>query len=254
MNPVTQAITIEFEKCGNDAVYFLKNYFYIQHPITGKILFNLYPFQEKLVEAILTNDYIIINKSRQMGISTLMLGIALWKSLFSVQRILIATTKQAVSINQLNKLHYAYENLPYWFKHSYQLRDKSKNYLDFSNGSRIMVRPVHRNAVVSETLDAVYVDECAWISDMEEFYCATRPTLTQTNGQFVVMSSPNKVGNWFANTFFHAQHAMNVFKPIELPWHVHPDRDEKWMERMKQYDTEDEISENYNCVFLPNKK
>ena len=78
-----QIIAAEYQKCATDPVHFMRKYGYIQHPTRGKILFDLYPFQEKSLDEISKHDYSIILKSRQLGISTLSAGYALWNMLFN---------------------------------------------------------------------------------------------------------------------------------------------------------------------------
>ena len=39
----------EIRKCREDAAYFIKNYVYITHPIRGRVKFDLYRFQERIV-------------------------------------------------------------------------------------------------------------------------------------------------------------------------------------------------------------
>ncbi len=60
----------EYVKCASDPVYFLKKYCMIQHPIQGKVPFALYDFQEKTVGEFVNNQFKIILKARQLGIST----------------------------------------------------------------------------------------------------------------------------------------------------------------------------------------
>jgi hypothetical protein len=47
----------EYIKCAKDPVYFFKKYCYIQHPSRGKILFNLYDFQENLMHDVEKNPF-----------------------------------------------------------------------------------------------------------------------------------------------------------------------------------------------------
>ena len=44
---IKKIIREQYKKCSEDPVYFMRQYCYIQHPIKGKIKFNLFPFQEK---------------------------------------------------------------------------------------------------------------------------------------------------------------------------------------------------------------
>ena len=69
-----QIIRQEYIKCAQSPAHFMKKYCNIQHPQRGRILFNLYPFQERVLHLMQENPYSIILKSRQLGISTLATG------------------------------------------------------------------------------------------------------------------------------------------------------------------------------------
>ena len=77
-----EIIADEYKKCAADPVHFMRKYCIIQHPTKGKMYFNLYPFQEDTLHDLRDNRYNIILKSRQLGISTLTAGYALWAMLF----------------------------------------------------------------------------------------------------------------------------------------------------------------------------
>jgi len=79
---IKDRIKEEFVKCATDPVYFMKKYYMIQHPLKGRQFFDLYPFQEKVLKLFQKHDYSIINKSRQLGISTLVSAYSLWMMLF----------------------------------------------------------------------------------------------------------------------------------------------------------------------------
>ena len=59
-NNLKQIIKQEYLKCAQDPVHFMKKYCYIQHPMKGKIPFNLYDFQEKTLREVRKNRYNII--------------------------------------------------------------------------------------------------------------------------------------------------------------------------------------------------
>ena len=79
---IKEIIKQEFIKCAKDPVYFMKKYYWIQHPQRGRIQFNLYQFQEQVLKLFQNKEYLVINKSRQLGISTLSSAYALWLMLF----------------------------------------------------------------------------------------------------------------------------------------------------------------------------
>jgi hypothetical protein len=110
-------IKSEFIKCAKDPVYFMKKYYMIQNPKQGRIKFSLYPFQEVVLNHMQGEDYLIINKSRQLGISTLCSAFSLWTMLFQKDKnVLCIATKQETAKNMVTKVRFAYDNLPNGYK------------------------------------------------------------------------------------------------------------------------------------------
>ena len=92
---IKERIKHEFITCAQDPVYFMKKYYMIQHPQRGRMLFDLYPFQEKVLKLFQKHPESIINKSRQLGISTLVSAYSLWLMIFSKDKnVLVIATKQ----------------------------------------------------------------------------------------------------------------------------------------------------------------
>ena len=87
---IKKIIAQEYIKCAKDPSYFMKKYCYIQHPTRGRILFNLYPFQSKVLHLFRDEQYIITLKSRQLGISTLASAYSLWLMLFHKDKNVLA--------------------------------------------------------------------------------------------------------------------------------------------------------------------
>lgn len=57
----------ELKKCATDPIYFMKNYVFIRHPKRGRIKFDLYDFQENLVDTFHKNRFSVVLASRQVG-------------------------------------------------------------------------------------------------------------------------------------------------------------------------------------------
>ena len=106
-----KVIRQEYLKCAKDPVHFMRKYCYIQHPQRGRIQFNLFPFQEKVLKLLRDNPYSIILKSRQLGISTLSAGLSLWIMTFHKDKnVLCIATKQETAKNMVTKVKFMYEN------------------------------------------------------------------------------------------------------------------------------------------------
>ena len=136
---IKQIILQEYTKCAQDPVYFMKKYCYIQHPQRGRILFSLYPFQEKVLHLFRDNQNIITLKSRQLGISTLAAGYSMWLMLFHKDKnILALATTQATARNLVSKVIFMYDQLPKWMR--LEFSEKNKLSLRLKNGSKIQAK------------------------------------------------------------------------------------------------------------------
>jgi hypothetical protein len=219
----------EYKKCAQDPVHFMKKFCTIQHPQKGKIPFHLYPFQEDALHDLRDHDYNIILKSRQLGISTLSAGYALWlMTFFGDKNILVIATKQEVAKNLVLKVKVMYENLPSWLK--LPAVEDNKLSLRLNNGSQIKATSSSGDSGRSEALSLLIIDEAAFISNVEEIWISAQQTLA-TGGGAIILSTPNGTGNFFHKTWVGAEEGTNRFNTIRLHWSVHPDRDQSWRDK-----------------------
>jgi len=219
----------EYIKCATDPVHFMKKYCFIQHPQRGKILFTLYPFQEKVLQLFKDNPYSLILKSRQLGISTLTAGYSLWLMLFHEgKNVLCVATKQETAKNLVTKVKFMYDNLPSWLQISTE--ENNKLTLRLTNGSQIKATSAASDAGRSEAVSMLVVDEAAFIEGIDNIWASAQQTLS-TGGGAIVLSTPNGTGNWFHKMWTKAEAKENEFLPIRLPWMVHPERDQSWRDR-----------------------
>ena len=194
-NDLKHIIRKEYLKCASDPAHFMKKYCHIQHPQRGRVLFNLYPFQEKTLGLLRENPYSVILKSRQLGISTLAGGYSLWLMIFHKDKnILCIATKQETARNMVTKVKYMYENLPSWLKIS--ASENNKLSLRLSNGSIIKATSASSDAGRSEAVSLLLIDEAAFIDNIGEIWASAQQTLA-TGGGAIVLSTPYGTGNWF---------------------------------------------------------
>lgn len=226
---IKKIIAQEYIKCAKDPAYFMRKYCYIQHPTRGRILFNLYPFQEKVLHLFRDNQFLITLKSRQLGISTLAAGYSLWLMLFHKDKnVLALATTQATARNLVTKVIFMYDELPKWLKLPHV--EKNKLSLRLKNGSKVQAKSSNTDAARSEAVSLLLIDEAAFIDNIEETFTAAQQTLA-TGGQCMALSTPNGIGNWFHQTWVKAEAAENSFVPIRLPWTVHPERNQAWRDQ-----------------------
>ena len=227
-----QIIREEYIKCAQDPAHFMRKYCYIQHPQRGRVIFNLYPFQGKVLNLWKENPYSIVLKSRQLGISTLAASYSLWLMLFHKDKnVLCLATKQETAKNMVTKVRFMYDNLPSWLKIAAD--ENNKLSLKLSNGSQIKAVSAAGDAGRSEAVSLLIVDEAAFIENIGEIWASAQQTLA-TGGGAIVLSTPFGTGNWFHQTWVKAESQENDFLPIKLPWYVHPERDEVWRKRQDE--------------------
>jgi len=238
----------EYIKCAQDPVYFFRKYMTIAHPTKGSIKFDLYRFQELAFKELIDNDYNIILKARQMGISTLTAGYALWMMLFQKnKKVLVIATKQDVAKNLVSKVRYAHENLPKWLQNK-TLEDNRLS-LKFGNGSEIKAVASSPDAGRSESLSLLILDEAAFIEYIDTIWGASQQTLA-TGGKCIALSTPNGMGNWFHRMWVGAKEGDNNFNPINLHWSLHPDRGQEWRDEQDKILGGKLAAQECDCDFI----
>jgi hypothetical protein len=241
-------IKAEFKKCAMSVDYFLSKYSYIQHPIRGRVLFELYGYQKDAVGQFEDHDYNIVLKGRQIGISTLVAGYALWLMLFhNDKNILVIATKQETAKNLVTKVRYMHANLPVWLRGN--CVEDNKLSMRFSNGSQIKAVARSKDAGRSEALSLLILDEAAFIEGADEIWTAAQATLS-TGGKAILLSTPNGVGNFFHKMWQQAEAGTNNFNPILLDWRVHPERDQDWRNRQTEILGEMQASQEHDASFI----
>jgi len=247
---IKEIIKAEYIKCATDPVHFFRKYCYITHPVKGRVLFHLYPFQEDVLNDLRNNRFSIINKSRQLGISTLSAGFALWTMLFQKDKtVLCIATKQETAKGMVEKVQFMYNSLPSWLKGNIKPISDNKLSLKLANNSQIVATSAASDAGRSYAVSLLIVDEAAFIEGIDRIYTSIKPTIA-TGGGIIALSSPNGVGNWFHRMYTEAEIGKNEFKAIKLRWDLHPDRDEKWEATERTNMSPREFAQEYDCDFL----
>ena len=240
----------EIVKCGRDPLYFMKRYAKVRTQKHGVVPFKTWPFQDDCVRDFMKNRLNIVNKARQLGLSTVTAVYALWLALFQKDRsILVIATKLPTAINFIKKVKVALQNLPPWLVLP-KIKTENKSQLAFSNGSEITAITTSVDAGRSEALSLLIVDEAAWIRNFDDIWTGLYPTLSDGAGCAILMSTPNGVGGQFYKLCSEAKSGHNDFNYIELKWDVRPDHDQEWFARETRGFGRKRIAQEHMCDFL----
>lgn len=216
-----EELKAEVKLCRKDPCYFIRNYVKIIHQIRGEMLFDLYPFQEKIIHALEENRFNIIRKFRQGGATTIACAYALWVITFLKNKTVpILSIGDTESVETLERVKLMYDCLPTFLK--VPMIKKNEHVLSLSNGSKIISRPSKKTSGRSLAGYFLIIDEAAFIESIEHIWASVYPIIS-TGGRVFIISTVNGVGNWYHNMWDGATREENSFHPIEIHWKEHPE-------------------------------
>jgi len=260
----TEQQIIEIAKCADPITgpqYFLENYFYIQHPTKGRIKYQPFEYQVRLVDSYHNYRYSINLMPRQTGKSTTAAGYLLWYAMFvSDSTILVAAHKYTGSQEIMQRIRYGYESVPDYIRAG--VTSYNKGSIDFDNGSRIVSATTTENTGRGMSISLLYCDEFAFVRPgiAKEFWTSISPTLA-TGGKCIITSTPNSDEDQFALIWRQANKrtdeygnetelGVNGFKAFRSYWKEHPDRDEKWEAEQRAQLGEERFRREMDCEFI----
>jgi hypothetical protein len=264
--PFTDEQLTEFAKTAdhkNGAYFFMDNFFWIQHPVRGKIQYNAFPYQVKLLQVYHENRFSINMLSRQTGKTTTAAGYLLWYAMFVPDStILVAAHKYDGAQEIMQRIRYAYENCPDHVRAG--VTSYNKGSIEFDNGSRIQAQTTTETTGRGLSISLLYVDEFAYVRPTiaTEFWTSISPTLS-TGGQAIITSTPNSDEDQFALIWKGANKredefgnetdlGVNGFKAYKSIWKDHPERDEKWADEERGRIGDERFRREHLCEFIIN--
>lgn len=260
---VTPEQNQEFLKCALDPVYFARNYVYITHPTKGRELFNLFDFQEDMIRTYNNYRKVVSMCSRQLGKTTTAGAYLLWFAIFQTDvSVLIAANIFKAATEIMDRVRFAYENLPDWLRPGAVTYNVQK--IVFDNGSKIESTTTTPSSGRGKSISLLMVDELAFVKSRiaEEFWTAISPTLS-TGGKCIVCSTPNSDEDTFAKIWYGANRTqdeygnerpdgvgVNGFKAFKALWHQHPDRDHDWAEQQRNEIGYEKFAREHDLQFI----
>ena len=262
----TQDQLEEFMKCADPITgpeYFMDNFFYIQHPTKGKMLYHPFEYQKRLIQTYHNYRFSISLMPRQTGKSTSAAGYLLWYAMFVPDStILIAAHKYTGAQEIMQRIRYAYELCPNHIRAG--VTSYNKGSIDFENGSRIVSQTTTETTGRGMSISLLYADEFAFVRPTigKEFWTSISPTLA-TGGKCIITSTPNSDEDQFAYLWKGAnkcedeygnktEMGINGFKAYRAYWNEHPDRDEKWADEQRAQLGEERFRREMDCEFIIN--
>ena len=258
----------EFARCADPVtgpMYFMEHFFYIQHPTRGKMLYQPFEYQKRLINNYHNNRFSISLMPRQTGKSTSAAGYLLWYAMFVPDAtILVAAHKYLGAQEIMQRIRYAYELCPNHIRAG--ATSYNKGSLEFDNGSRIVSQTTTENTGRGMSITLLYLDEFAFVRPTiaKEFWTSITPTLS-TGGKAIITSTPNSDEDQFALIWKGANKVedeygnprpnglgVNGFRAFRAFWREHPDRDTAWADEQRAQLGEERFRREMDCEFVIN--
>jgi len=241
----------EFVKCQEDPIYFTKKYIKIVSLDEGLVSFDIYPFQEKLINNFHNNRFNICKMPRQSGKSTTVVSYLLHYVVFNDNvNVGILANKASTAKDLLGRLQKSYENLPKWMQQGVQVWNKAS--LELENGSKIIAASTSASAVRGMSFNIIFLDEFAFIPNhiADEFFSSVYPTISSGKTTKVVIVSTPKGMNHFYRLWHDSERGRNEYIPTEVHWSEVPGRDATWKAQTISNTSAQQFQQEFECDFL----
>ena len=241
----------EFIKCSKDPIYFIKKYIKIVSLDEGVIPFNLYDFQETMVNRFHEKRFNIAKLPRQSGKSTVVTSYLLWYVIFNPNvNVAILANKAATAREMLGRLQLSYENLPKWMQQG--IIGWNKGSVELENGSRLLAASTSASAVRGMSFNVIFLDEFAFVPNniAEQFFSSVYPTISSGKSTKVIIISTPHGMNMFYKLWHDAERGTNEYTHTEVHWSQVPGRDAEWKEQTIRNTSEQQFRVEFECEFL----
>lgn len=222
----------EFLRCKNSFLYFCSRYIYIEQ-VGGDVYLNPYSPQKKLIKTIQEDRFVLVLKSRQIGISTIIQAYCTWLTVFYDNAVVGVISKDAPEATDFaRKIRGMVDKLPKWMSPGYAKYTEQSFIL--KNGSKVYASPVNPNApektLRGKAITFLVIDEAAFVKFVDEAWTSMVPALStsqmhakKANVPYgtVLLSTPNKTvgtGKWFYEKYTKAESNTDIFTPFTIHW------------------------------------
>ncbi|MHA1802260.1 MAG: hypothetical protein ACTSWJ_11030 [Candidatus Heimdallarchaeaceae archaeon] len=266
----------EFLKCKNSFDYFCENYILIELPGEDQYL-KPYKKQTELIRLIQVKHYVLVLKSRQIGISTIMQAYAAWLTIFYANAVIGIISKDGKEATDFARnIRGMIEKLPDWMKPpkgplGMGFAKRAEQSFILTNGSKCFASPVNPNApdktLRGKAITFLIIDEAAFIGHIDTAWTSMVPALS-TNQMHarkagvpygtIVLSTPNKtigVGSWYFERYQKAISRDDIFEPFVIHWKMIDELagDSEWYRtQCRLFDNDKrKIAQELELKFLP---
>jgi hypothetical protein len=195
--------------------------------------FGLWPAQRDVLLDLEQQRLTVILKARQLGLSWLVVGWALWLMLFQpAATVLFFSKRDQEAVHLLAfRLRGMLDRLPEWLRPEL-IADNDHN-IELANGSVGLAFPTTGGR--SYTASLVVVDEADFADNLDALLAAVKPTI-DAGGRLILLSTADKAKpqSAFKRIYGAGKRGENGYRAVFLPWSARPGRSAAWYEEQKR--------------------
>ncbi len=241
----------ELAKCRKDPIYFIRNYVKIISLDDGVIPFKMWPFQERFIECVNDNRFVIAKMPRQVGKTQTSASYILWCVLFKkAYTVAILANKMDQAQEIMDRIQMSYENLPMWMQNGVVTWNKRR--IELENGSKVFASATSGSAIRGKSVNLVYLDEFAHIDRnlQQKFFTSTYPTISSGKKTKVIITSTPNGYEQFAKIWMDAEEGRNSYVPFPVHWSDVPGRDDNWKKQTIENTSEEQFRQEFEVEFI----
>lgn len=241
----------EIRKCRKDPIYFIKKYVKIISLDHGVISFAMWPFQERFVNEVEANRFVIAKMPRQVGKTQTSASYILWCILFKkAYTVAILANKMDQAQEIMDRIQMSYENLPMWLQNGVVTWNKRR--VELENGSKVFASATSSSAIRGKSVNLVYLDEFAHIDRnlQLKFFTSTYPVISSGKKTKVIITSTPNGYEQFAKIWMDAEEGRNEYIAFPVHWSDIPGRDEAWKAQTIANTSEEQFRQEFEVEFI----
>jgi hypothetical protein len=224
----------EYVACVNNPLYWFEHYVKILDSTHQKIVsYEMWPHLVQFIRDLHTYDELIALKSKQVGVSWTLAGVAVHDCYSDGANIPMLSRGKQEASDLLFKAHFIWEQLPPFLK--LKLLHEDTFFLQFEKTyGKIRALPSTEEAGIGLTASRAILDEHEYHEFAKENHGHIRPTIDAgAKLDIVSTADPTRIDSNFKTLWREARAGNNNLHPIFMPATVRPGRDSEELERIR---------------------
>ena len=214
---------IIFKKFKNNKILFGNTVMHLKDGDKGWTKIKLRDYQETLLTKYEHEKRHILMFPRQSGKTTTTIVEIVHFAIFNYDKDIVVVAQSDNVVNEiLSKIKSAFSKLPFFLQPGF--KKFTTDGFELDNGCRLKIGVASESVVQGFSLDFLFIDEFAYISNtqVQKFWVNIYPTLVNNpNSKVIIASTPNG-RNLFYELWQKAIAKENNFKPSRIYWHEVP--------------------------------